>query len=1334
MQVNFGLKGCTQMLKSFGQILLSIAAFVTFSLPAHAQQSLGAINGTAKDSSGATMAQVTVTIRNAGTNFQETRTTKNDGSFGFVDLPLGVYVVTFSRDGFKKEVYSQILVQGERTTTVNASLQPGEVTSTVTVTGASLLNETDTTNGFTLGSELIENIPLGTGSFTQLAILAPGVSADFLSGAGVNAGLGNQDIFANGQRDTSNSFSFNSVTSNNLFNGLSASSIGESRFLLNTNEQFGSANTVTTTTSVFDAIGQGLPAPPPETLQEVTVNTSLYGVSQGANSGAHISVLTKSGTNDFHGGVYEYHQSTGLDANQFFFNAAGNDPTTGKQLLPRAPLHRNVFGGTIGGPIKKDKLFFFGSYQGQRITDATNGSVEFANVPCQVDPMNLNAAPTAATCLSSDRSAATIAAIASVKGCGTGTLPACITAAQVDPVALAILQAKLPNGQFVVPSASIFDLGRIGALGGNAEDVGPASTFKADQVNGNVDYIFSTKDRIAAKYYFQNDPSTSPFAVSQVQGFAQSLKAGSQVFSLDNTTVLTPNTTWEQRVGFIRQFANATTAQQFTPNSIGINLLGGKFFPGFEITNDGSPTGAGLRIGPGNNFANAGAFQNHVQGASNYNWVLGHHALSFGFDADYGQLNIVNRENEIAIIHPSTFATFLTGTLGGRNGGGTLLNGETNRYYRAKQTGLFAQDSYKLRPNLTITAGLRWDWDGPLYEKNGLLTNFSTKDYSFDLGTDTINNIGLVVAGNNKQFCGTKPRPSFCVSDSTLTGRQWLFEPRIGLAWTPTFLKNVVVRTGFGLYADRGEFFTELSASAGLGISGPFGVTTEQPFTVPFNSTCTGQGCLTSPFGTTAPPAPPSNFAGVAALVHNLSGLSACNEPVTPTCAPNPNLTPQLAFLFGGYDPRNTLPYSENWTLDVQWQPYSTLVFDVGYVGNHGVHQLLPIPFNQPGLATPTHPINGQIYSYGYQATSATGGTLLTEQVATTIANFTGADGNTALRVPFVGYNPNSDFWEAEGVSNYHSLQFSVKKLFSHGLMINASYTWSHVLDEGSGLAEGLFFNGNDPQNPRSAYGSAGFDRTHVFTISYLYKVPDLTKSKGFLKHVVNGWGVSGITTAESGLPYSIYDFSGTVGSQFFSGDDFITNPLLAIPGGTLANAKQNIAACQAASGTATGIIQPINPCVFGVTVNAPGTNGVPPCGPTTDNASPTAACDFSETGFTGAGRNSFRGPFQTRFDASIFKNFKLSERFALRFDAQFFNLFNHPSFDAANNNLTLDPCDVPNTPTAPGGFSCQWLGNVPSVAGSGILGNGKAQSGEGVVQNTLGSPRLIQFALHLTF
>src|SRR6266704_2549376 len=193
----------------FASVLLCLTCLL--SARTEAQQTLGSINGTVKDTSGAVVQGAKVTIRNTGTNLELTSTSNNEGSFSFVDLPLGTYAVTFMKEGFKTQVYSQIPVQGNRTTTVNAALQPGEVTATVTVSGTTLLNETDTTMGYTLGSQLIENIPLGTGSFTQLALLAPGASADFLSGAGTNAGLGNQNIFANGQRDTSNSMSFNSV-------------------------------------------------------------------------------------------------------------------------------------------------------------------------------------------------------------------------------------------------------------------------------------------------------------------------------------------------------------------------------------------------------------------------------------------------------------------------------------------------------------------------------------------------------------------------------------------------------------------------------------------------------------------------------------------------------------------------------------------------------------------------------------------------------------------------------------------------------------------------------------------------------------------------------------------------------------------------------------------------------------------------------------------------------------------------------------------------------------------------------------------------------------------
>src|SRR5580692_9869313 len=203
------------MIKVSRIVVVCLGLLCLLTSSSQAQQTLGSINGTVTDSSGAAIHSATIKIHNLATGLEQTVTTKSDGSFDIADLPIGTYSVAFSREGFKTEVHSQILVQGNRTTTVNGSLQPGEVNVTVTVSGTPLMNQTDTTNGYVIDQQLIEETPLGTGSFTQLAILSPGVHADFLGGAGSNAGLGNQAIFANGNRDTSNSFSLNGISTNN---------------------------------------------------------------------------------------------------------------------------------------------------------------------------------------------------------------------------------------------------------------------------------------------------------------------------------------------------------------------------------------------------------------------------------------------------------------------------------------------------------------------------------------------------------------------------------------------------------------------------------------------------------------------------------------------------------------------------------------------------------------------------------------------------------------------------------------------------------------------------------------------------------------------------------------------------------------------------------------------------------------------------------------------------------------------------------------------------------------------------------------------------------------
>jgi hypothetical protein len=1260
---------------------------------ARAQQTLGGINGTITDSSGAVVQDATVKVHNAATGLEQSATTKADGSFSVVDLPIGTYSVTISKNGFKTEIHSQVPVQANRTTTVNAALQPGEVSVQVTVTATPLLDQTDTTNGYTLSSELIESAPLGTGSFTQLAILSPGVNADLLSGSGTNAGLGNQNIFANGQRDSSNSFSVNGVLTNNLFNGKSSSGVSDNRFVLNTGENFTAGGTIQTSTSVYSAIGQALPSPPQETIEELQVNTSMYDASEGAYSGAHISLQTKSGTNAFHGGAYEYHQTDAWNAAPFFRNS---DPTIpADQKVPT--LKRNNFGGTIGGPIRKDKLFFFASYQGQRARDL-DGSLSRADVPLS---------------LTNDRSASAIAAVANnenPKGpCGPNLKPPnpCLTANNIDPVALKFLNAKLPNGQFLIPTPTILDPNLANAQGYDALIQGPTTRFSADQINANVDYIFSSSDRLAGKYYFQNDPTYSPFGVSNTLGFPQTMNAGSQVVSIENTTILSPSLTWVQRVGFVRLRAFAHTDQQLGNSDFGISLFGNNRLPGITINNDDQNLGNTLGIGASSNFANAGMFQNTFESASTLSWSLGRHTFAFGFQWDRSQLNIVNKNNETAAVGFDNFFDFAQGNLctpanGCFAANTTFLNGATNRYYRSNQVGTYVQDTFRIMPNLTVNAGLRWDWDGPLVETHGMLTNFYPGLYSYNAAADTVDNIGLVVAGNNKAF-GTKG-----VSASTLTGRQWGIGPRLGAAWTPSFLKNIVLRAGFGMYFDRGEYFTELSPSAGQGISGPFGVTTEQPFVVPFLAP--PNATFSAPFGTTAPPPPPANLNGVISLVPNIKQLE---NFTTPFCiATNQSFCGPLQF--AGYDPRNKLPYTENWMLDVQWQAKNDFVLRLAYVGNHGVHELIPIPFNQALIATPTHPINGQIYSYGYSVpgVAAENTQSLTDGFPT---------GNASLRVPFIGFDPNSQYNKAIGQSNYHALQFNATKRVSRGLTLFGSYTWSHSLDEESGAQ--LFYNGNDPLNPRSGYGNSDFDRTHVFTVSYQYEVPKFSSLSGFSDKALNGWGLGGLIVAQSGQPYSVIDFSGGAAGQFYGGgQDAVTNPIVPV-GGVGASSTNPI--LQGTTGV-NAALPVLDRHAFGVPLLQPGQNGVPPCDPI------TGACDIYETGFGKTGRNIFRGPFQSRVDMTLFKAIQFRERFKLRFDVQAFNLLNHASFDTPNNDVRFNPFfgnppDYVGTSHTPcftqttgiglqGAYSCPPTGQL------------------GFIQHTIGSPRFLQMALHFTF
>jgi len=640
------------------------------------------------------------------------------------------------------------------------------------------------------------------------------------------------------------------------------------------------------------------------------------------------------------------------------------------------------------------------------------------------------------------------------------------------------------------------------------------------------------------------------------------------------------------------------------------------------------------------------------------------------------------------------------------------------------------QDKLQVTPTLSLTAGVRYDWDGGLTEKFGRLFNFDPKVYSYSAIADVISNPGLIIAGNNAN--GTKG-----VSNTTLTGRQWGIGPRVGAAWQPgVFHSKVVVRAGGGIYYDRGELFSYLSPGYAIGTvtGGPFGVNQQLPFvnvsTCPTSSqslyqgyipTCGGNGGfgpptgpptaatgnLENPYGTTLQYTAPTNpkasdlanfLPNAYSIVNYGSGLPGVinnGQPIS----------------LGVYDRANKLPYTMNYTLDIQWQPRDDLAIEVGYVGNLGRHQVIPVPFNQPNIASSSSPTLAggscpQKYTYGYNVgfnDLPSGTPSCFGSPAFYLANYEG--GNVDLRVPYIGYAAESIDYRAAGVDDYNALQVHVDKRMSHGVLVGASYTWSHALDEQSGL--GLFYSGNNPLNLRSAYGSSDFDRTHVFNLNYVYRFPDPVKAASLPGRFIDGWSVIGVTVLQSGQPYSVIDFSGAVGSIYYSTSDGITNPIVPLaPGCTPKTATTG------ASGawTGAGSVEALNKSCFTLPLlPAGGLNGaIPPDDP-------------YETGFTNGQRNIFRQAFQKRADASLVKETKLSERYSLKYTFDVYNLTNTTSFDIPGAQVSQNA-----------GYNAFPASGQPVINAPGSLYS--FPSGLGIVTHTIGSPRQIQMSLHFDF
>ena len=576
------------------------------------------------------------------------------------------------------------------------------------------------------------------------------------------------------------------------------------------------------------------------------------------------------------------------------------------------------------------------------------------------------------------------------------------------------------------------------------------------------------------------------------------------------------------------------------------------------------------------------------------------------------------------------------------------------------------------------------------------------------------------------------------------------------------FHSKIVVRGGGGFYYDRGELFSYLSPgyAAGEIDGGPFGNSQTEPFVkqkhCPYSSSYNAAnptylylyyipicGGGFGPFGT--------GFNGNGGYVDNTSynlstpwGPTRSAPPTNPKASDINNYLPNAAqiidgtvysdnsdqpFTLGVYNRANKLPYSMNFTLNIQYQPRNDLMFEIGYVGNLGRHQVIPVPFNQAKIATlgnPTHPggVATQYFSYGYTVIDPN--TFSPECVndpteancgyGPMLNNYEG--GNVDLRVPYIGYSSESESYTAAGIAAYHALESHLEKRFSHGFQAGVSYTFSHATDEQSGL--GLFYNGNNPTNLRSGYGSADFDRTRVLNFTYGVTSPKVFATDTLAGKALDSWSLHGVAIIQSGQPYSVIDYSGSVGSIFYSTFNGITNPILPLaPGCSRKSALTGVNGAFYNPVTNDPSQAALKATCFQVPIIQPGVMGVP------------NGDDF-ETNFASGERNIFRQSWQRRADASLEKELPIHDQWSLLYTFDVYNITNTASFDIPQNNVNQNQA-FNNEPFAVGSTAealptgCGTTNPLPG-------GLYNCPAGLGITKHTIGSPRQIQMSLHLNF
>jgi len=1104
---------------SLGKFLCSIAIFAGLSLAvlsltslnATAQQITGNIRGTVVDPSGAIVQGAAVTVRQTETGLTRNAVSDRQGEYVLVELPIGHYELEVRAKGFEKYLQQGISLDVNETASVAIHLRVGAESQQVEVQAdAALVQSTVSSLGETVMEREILDLPLDGRNFSQLGLLQPGVVP--LTPGLIEAGgpaRQNQGYAVDGQRPESNNF---------MIDGADNVSAVDGGFVLK---------------------------PPIDAIAEFKILSHNANAEFGRNTGSTTNIVTRSGANSFHGAAWEFLRNDAMDSSDYFTQSV-------------QPLKQNQFGATFGGPILKDKTFFFGYYEGFR---NRQGETVPATVPSAAERQG-----------NFGQLCTSIPGDAFVGGiCTNTTTSAPDFNGQLLNFAMGPAPVPIPNNQLpsIDPIATnilpFFPLPNVGTNGFIATQT---LIENNNQFGVRLDHYLSNADNLNFRYMYSSGPTTDPLSPvgANVPGFPVGEYDRAQNFVTQETHIFSPRTIGVARFSFLRNtFLLDEHLNHESPTQLGFqyaptlpSAAGPPFIQVGGYASVGDPI-----TGPRNTY------QNTFDLSGSLSWIHGRNELKFGGGYRRDQINALQgiASNGFFVFanfpYSDGFASFLTGNpVVFLQGGGNF-----DREIRDRAFDAYGQDTYRVNSRLTLNFGLRYELPFPPTENNNEVNLFVPGAQSTVVPNAPA---GLLYPGDRGVPAGLIPT------------QKTAFAPRFGLAWDPRGDSKTVVSAAYGIFYE--PFYTGEGGPLQDPVSAPPYLKTQQ-ISFPVNS-------FANPFYT------PNPFS------------QAFPEPMTLLVVAR-NLH---------------LPYAQDWNLNIQRSFGQDWLFQVGYVGTSGVRLPRFIEGN-PAAFVP-----------GVDTTS-TGCSVASPCPIST-------ENNVNQRRLYSGCtiaNPNNCIYSSVGEiasianSSYNALQTSLRKRFSHGLSFLASYTWSHSIDDVSsfnitGSASQDVAGENDlAQNPLDLAAERGrsmFDSHNRFVLSYQWELPFLQHSNSWYGHVLGNWQLNGIVTAMSGGPFTVYD----------SGDPSLQGQA---------------------------------PEITGFSANRPNVIGNPNSGPRTAaewfNVSAFQQLQPDPLGrfevFGNEGRNAVQGPGYVNWDASAFKNIRLTESKELQFRGELFNLLNHTNF-----------------------------------------------------------------------